>query len=200
MTLSEGLCQVSQHDAFKCQVVLCGQGTVQSLVAACQPSETGSPSKAALHDSAAWWFMDVASGFQLEQPQMIVRWGVSEQQLKRSFSGSDFYRVTDGYFVSRRTSLCGLTLKVGFHFAPRLDGSLVEFELFENGYAYPDASYQEFQRLLEMTFGAPTLTSPGTEGFPSHIWRINDFQIIHEVREHSGPAEYVRITRINPAY
>jgi hypothetical protein len=143
--------------------------------------------------------MDVASGFQLEQPQMLVRWGISEEQLQRLFPESELHRVTDGYFVSRCTSLCGLTHKVGFHFAPRLNGSLVEFELFGNGYAYPEASYQEFQSHLVTTFGAPTVTSQGTEGFPSHMWRIKNVQIIHEVREHFGPAEYVRITKINPS-
>jgi hypothetical protein len=68
--------------------------------------------------------------------------------------------VSDGYFVSQCTPLCGLTHKIGFHFAPRLNGPVGRFELFGNGYAYPDVSYQEFQSHLETTFGAPMVTFP----------------------------------------
>ncbi len=142
--------------------------------------------------------MDVVSGFQLEQPQVLVPWSISEKELQDLFLGRELRRVTDGYFVTRCTSLCGLLHSVGFHFAPRINGTLVEFELFGNGQAYPEASYREFQIHLETTFGPPTLTSPGTEGFPSNMWRIKDVQISHVVQEHFGPAEYLRITKTEP--
>lgn len=142
--------------------------------------------------------MDITSGFQLEQPQVLVCWGISENQLQELFRGQQLRRVTDGYFVTSCTSLCGLSHKVGFHFAPGISGSLAEFELFENGFEYPEASYREFQNHLETSFGPPTDTSPGSEGFPSHIWRFNDVQIIHRVQEHFGPTEYLRITKCKP--
>jgi hypothetical protein len=62
--------------------------------------------------------MDLASGFQLERPHLLVRWGQSEEQLRDLFKGLELRRVTDGYFVARCTSLGGLSHDLGFHFTP----------------------------------------------------------------------------------
>jgi hypothetical protein len=142
--------------------------------------------------------MELASGFQLERPHLLVPWGLSEERLRDLFKGLELRRVTDGYFVTRCTSLGGLSHDLGFHFTPRISGTLTEFELFQSSYASNDTSYREFQIHLETAFGIPTVTSPGTEGFPSHLWRIKDVQVINSVQEHFGPAEYLRITRIKP--
>jgi hypothetical protein len=137
---------------------------------------------------------DIVSGFQLEQPQVLVRWSISEKQLQDLFRIGQLRRVTNGYYVTRCTSLGGLLHDLGFHFTPSVNGTLAEFELFGN-----EVSYEEFQSHLEGTFGPPTDTSPGTEGVPSHVWRIKDVQIAHRVQEHFGPAEYLRIERIKPS-
>jgi hypothetical protein len=143
--------------------------------------------------------MDIVSGFQLEQPQVLVRWGISEAQLQELFKNLQLRRVTNGYYVTRCTSLGGLSHDLGFHFTPSVNGTLTEFELFQTAHGGIEISYPEFQNHLEGTFGPPTATSPGTEGFPSHVWRINDVQIAHTVQEHFGPAEYLRIERIKPS-
>ena len=67
--------------------------------------------------------MDLANGFQLEDPHLLVPWGLSEEQLQDLFKGLELRRVTDGYFVTRCTSLGGLSHKLGFHFTPRIDGN-----------------------------------------------------------------------------
>jgi hypothetical protein len=139
--------------------------------------------------------MDIANGFQLEEPRILVPWHISENVLRNLFEGLKLRRVTDGYYVIRCISLGGLSLDLGFHFAPRVGGMLAEFELFQT--AVPvEVSFEEFQRHLEAIFGPPTSVSPGTEGFPSHFWRIDDVQISHSVREHFGPAEYLRIEKL----
>jgi hypothetical protein len=139
--------------------------------------------------------MDILSGFQLEKPQVLVGWGISEEQLQELFRGSELRRVKDGYFFIRCTALCGLSHNVGFRFIPRINGSLVAFELAGNGCGSLEDSYREFQNHLETTFGRPTDTSLGAEGFPTNIWHIEDIQIIHAVQEHFGPAEQLRITK-----
>jgi hypothetical protein len=111
--------------------------------------------------------MDILSGFQLEKPQVLVGWGISEEQLQELFRGSELRRVKDGYFFIRCTALCGLSHNVGFRFIPRINGSLVAFELAGNGCGSLEDSYREFQNHLETTFGRPTDTSLGAEGFPT---------------------------------
>jgi hypothetical protein len=139
--------------------------------------------------------MDLLSGFQLEQPHVLVRWGISEDQLQIIFTGMELRRVTDGYFVIRCQSLGSLSHMLGFHFTPRINGTLLEFELFSTNYPDLQASYQAFQQHLEMAFGPATATSAGTEGFDSHVWLLAGGKVMHYVQEHFGPAEYVRIER-----
>jgi hypothetical protein len=142
--------------------------------------------------------MNITSGYQLEQPQVLVCWGISEEQLQELFQGSELHG-TKGFFFIRCTSLCGLSHNLNFRFSPR-DGALYAFELSGNGGGSLEASYRKFQNHLEITFGPPTETAPGEEeGFPSQIWRIKDVQIIHAVQEHFGPAESLRITKSKPS-
>jgi hypothetical protein len=140
-----------------------------------------------------WRSMDLSKGFQIEEPNVFVPWDITETQLQKCFEGSQLRRVTDAYFTTHCTSLSGLSHELGFHFYPRHDGRLAEFEFFRN--ACPDlaTSYQAFQRHLEKTFGLPTLTSPGSEGYLSHTWTLPGVEIVHFVQEHFGPAECVRI-------
>jgi hypothetical protein len=140
--------------------------------------------------------MDLSTGFQIELPNVFVRWDIPEKQLQQQFEGLPLRRVTDGYFTTQCTSLGGLTHQLGFHFRPRNNGTLVELEFF-SGNTCPDpaASYQAFQRHLEGAFGQPTVTVPGSEGYLSHTWRFPGVDVVHFVQEHFGPTEYVRIRR-----
>jgi hypothetical protein len=143
--------------------------------------------------------MDITSGFQLEQPQVLVRWGISEKQLQELFQGSELHG-TNGFFFIHCTSLGGLSHNLNFRFSPR-NGALYAFELSGNGGGSLEASYRKFQNHLETSFGPPTETSPGElEGFPSQTWRIKDVQIIHAIQEHFGPAESLRITKSKPGF
>ncbi len=76
--------------------------------------------------------MNITSGYQLEQPQVLVPWGISEEQLQELFRGSELRRVKDGYFITSCTSLCGLSHNLGFRFSSR-DGALYAFDLSGNG-------------------------------------------------------------------
>lgn len=138
--------------------------------------------------------MDLTLGFQIERPGVFIHWGISERQLQQVLSGEPtLRRVTDGYWVIECTSLNRLRHKMGFHFGPRVDGRLIELEVFENELSYGSESFSLFQRHLEETFGSPTETHPGTEGFPSHRWSLDGADVLHFVRDHFGPEENVRI-------
>lgn len=143
--------------------------------------------------------MDITIGYQLEQPNVLVPWGISQKHLQELFQGSELQGMK-GFLSIRCTSLCGLSHFLNFRFSPR-DGALYAFELSGNGGGSLEASYRKFQNHLETTFGPPTETSPGElEDFLSQIWRINDVQIIHAIQEHFGPAESLRITKSKPSY
>ncbi len=139
--------------------------------------------------------MDISRGFQIEQPEIFVPWKISETDLRQLFDGQALRHVTDGYFTIHCASLGGLSHELGFHFHPRGGGVLFELEFFRKSYADLSASYQDFQRHLEATFGQPTLTTPGTEGFPSHVWRPSGADVVHFVQDRFGPEEHVSIKK-----
>ena len=138
--------------------------------------------------------MDLARGYQIEDPSAFVPWGVAEPELLGLFP-SQLRHVTDGYYTMQCKSLTGLTHMLGFHFNPRIDGKLVELEFFRR--AYPDltASFNEFQRHLELTFGAPDQSVPGDEGMLNYTWLLGPTRIRHFVFDRFGPEEHVRIAR-----
>ena len=107
---------------------------------------------------------DLSTGFQIEQPSVFIPWGTPETQFQDTFNVLGARRVADGYFTAHCVSLGGLPHELGFHFHPRGGGNLTELEFFRNSYSDLSESYQEFQRHLEMTFGPPTTTTPGSEG------------------------------------
>ena len=139
--------------------------------------------------------MDISRGFQIEQPELFIPWKVSEPDLQQIFGGHPLRHVTHGYFTTHCISLGGLSHELGFHFHPRGGGVLIELEFFRTSYADQAGSYQEFQRHLEQTFGQPTTTTPGSEGFPSHTWRLTGAEVVHFVYDRFGPEEHVRIKK-----
>jgi hypothetical protein len=141
--------------------------------------------------------MDLSRGFEIEDPAVVVPWGVSETELLDILPVVPQH-VTSGYYVIDCVSLGGLRHALGFHFRPRRDGKLVELEFFRRSYpGYPDLreSFLDFQARLESTFGRPTTASPGDEGVPNYTWRVGHATIRHYVFDRFGPEEHVRIVR-----
>jgi len=116
--------------------------------------------------------MDISKGFQIEKPEIFIPWKVSEEKLESLFHGQQLRHVTDGYFTTHCTSLGGLRHELGFHFQPQRRGVLSELEFFSNSHLDHASSYRDFQQHLEQSFGQPTKTTPGSEGFPSHTWLL----------------------------
>ncbi|MBA2489451.1 MAG: hypothetical protein H0V36_09070 [Chloroflexi bacterium] len=82
---------------------------------------------------------------------------------------------------------------LGFHFDPRNNGRLVELEFFRSSYRDQQASFDEFQRHLEVTYGPATRSGPGDEGFPWYEWDVAGTSIRHFVFDRFGPEEHLRI-------
>ncbi|HWB61702.1 MAG TPA: hypothetical protein VG733_19625 [Chthoniobacteraceae bacterium] len=139
--------------------------------------------------------MEISKGFQIEQPELFIPWKVSEPELQRIFDGHLLCHVTHGYFTTHCVSLCGLSHELGFHFDPRRGGVLIELEFFRTSYVDLAGSYQDFQQHLETAFGQPMVTTPGPEGFSSHVWQLSEVEVVHFIFDRFGPEEHVRIKK-----
>ena len=139
--------------------------------------------------------MEIAKGFQLEQPRVFVSWGITHQELESLFQGLGLRRVGDGFHLSGCSSLGGLSHSLGFSFS-RTGGKLSEIGLHVPGVSIEE-SYRQLQQHLIATFGPPTRTSPGEEmeECPHHTWLLPGVRVEHYVTEHFGPAERTYITK-----
>jgi len=139
--------------------------------------------------------MDINKGFRIDNPGAFIPWDIDEGKLI-SILGERLHNVTDGYYVlSSCESLGGLKHELGFHFIPRKKGKLRSLEFFRRSYPDQQASFEEFQDYFEKEFGPPTKTTQGSEGFPSHEWRLNKVTIKHYIFDRFGPEEHMEIER-----
>lgn len=111
--------------------------------------------------------MDIASGFEIENPSAFIPWDIDESELK-DILGSSLRHVTAGYYTITCESVGGMQHELGFHFEPRKNGKLNELEFFRRSYDDQESSFKEFQTHFESIFGKLSLTQQGNEGFPSH--------------------------------
>ena len=137
--------------------------------------------------------MDLGNGFRIDQPPVVVLWGISESDLQ-SLLGPALRRVTEKYWVARVRVLGSLSCNLGFIFRDTC-GGLSELEFFRDSYQDQAASFEEFQRHFEAAFGVPTEQHPAAEGFPSYRWRVPGAEIVHFVFHRFGPEEHMRIRR-----
>ena len=142
--------------------------------------------------------MDLTTGFQIDDPAVFVPWAVSEADLRTLLAAHGLRKVTAGYFTLSCRSLGGLQHELGFHFKPPGGDRLDELEFFRRAYTDDEASYREFQRHLERTFGSPTRSRDGSVGFPTHEWQVPGAEIIHFVQDRFGTEEHVRIRPLVP--
>lgn len=136
----------------------------------------------------------LAEGFPIEDPQVVVPWGVTEADLLALLPVRPRH-VTAGYLTLEVVSLCGMRHTLGFHFQPRNQGRLAELEFFRLPYANLADSYAEWDEHLERTFGPPHARRPGDEGFDSCTWLVEGVELCHVVRDRFGPEELIRMRR-----
>ena len=139
--------------------------------------------------------MDLTKGFQITTPPKFIPWRITNFELEDLFDGFALKKVKRGYYALKCEPLPGLHCFLGFHLHEY--DVLTEFEFFAEHRTEADitASYAEFQRHFESTFGPPTKTEKGSEGFLSHEWLIPGARIIHLVKERFGPEERMRIVK-----
>lgn len=139
--------------------------------------------------------MDISEGFQIEAPDVFVPWGIYESDLRGLLGSHGLRHVTHGYYTLSCVSLGGLAHELGFHLYPRSSGMLNELEFFRRSYENQKASFDEFQKHFEISFGKPTKEQMGTEGFPSYLWNLEGARIVHYVIDRFGLEEHMRIQK-----
>jgi len=135
----------------------------------------------------------IAAGLTIDDPPATVKWGTSESELQ-ALLGPVLRHVTKGYWTAHVQVFGGLRCSLGFHFDRERD-ALEELEFFRDSYSDQKESFDEFQRFFEATFGPPTTTEDGTEGFANYVWSIGPIEIVHYVFDRFGPEEHMRIRR-----
>lgn len=138
--------------------------------------------------------MNLRTGFELEEPTVTVPWGITETELQELLAPSPLNRVTRGYITLPVKVLGGLQCMLGFHF--RSSGKLSELEFFRKAYPDQQASFDEFQRHFESTFGTPSRCVRNDEGFPHYEWRLPGATIHHYAFDRFGLEEHMRVQRV----
>jgi len=129
--------------------------------------------------------MEVERGFQLEKPEIVLEW---ETPLDRLLVIDGLQQVTNEYYVMSGTALDGLALRVGLHLRHK---RLVRIELLRQSEMALENSYRDFQRRLEVTFGAPDVSHPADGGYKFFEWKRGKVSITHSVIERFALEEFV---------
>lgn len=137
-------------------------------------------------------------GFPLEDPPVLIPWGLSQNDLRELFDEYDLRQIALDTYEIECTAFNGLRLKLYIHFDERRYRDkkyTLSFLRVDHGNVHED--FEEFQRHLEETFGTPTTTAPGEDGFPYHRWELGVYDASHVVIDRHG---YHHSIGIGPPY
>lgn len=138
--------------------------------------------------------LDLHVGFTIENPAVTVPWGLSKRKLRRLLGPLGLRKVSEDYYVISCVSLSGLSHELAFHFDVSCRRAKYWLDFFQQNRRDISDSYNAFQRHLEQTFGTPSGSDNGEDGFPCHRWDIESFTVAHGVYERHSLCEYVTIS------
>jgi len=141
--------------------------------------------------------MNITRGFQIEQPNVFIPWGISEQRLRALLASSNLRQITKGHYSISCLSLGDLAHELDFHFKPRLNGELSELEIYLRNARNPSSSFKRLQKHVESFFGAPDETKHVRRVFPeySYTWKIKGITIEHHVINRISEIDCIRIKK-----
>ena len=137
--------------------------------------------------------LTLQEGFQIEDPPIFVKWGITEAELVKTVGAAALQRVAERYYTMSCTSLGGLRLKVSFQIEPTTAGNLVAFVFYRQEHRDLDESFDDFQSHLVGTFGEPSWEGESWIGLPAFRWQFGSIEIIHFAMDRFGPEEHVAI-------
>lgn len=125
--------------------------------------------------------MNISNGFQLEQPNIFVPWGISDKAFNELLGKNKIRLITKGHYELSCTSLSGLSHKLSFHFKPRVNGVLNELEFYLRDGRGALASFNKLQKHCEATFGTPSKSEHTRRVFPTHsyTWHFKGVRVEH---------------------
>ncbi len=134
------------------------------------------------------------NGFTTEDPALLIPWGLSRKDLLRLLQPHGLKQVMPDVYALSCTALNGFALKLSFHFDSRYGEQKYLLSLDRIDQCELRGSFEEFQRHLEATFGEPTTTKNGEEGFPDYNWMLGIYSVTHGVYEFHALREAVLIS------
>ena len=126
---------------------------------------------------------DLAHGYALEQPSILVPWGLSRRQLVSVLGPHGLRKVDANNFVLSCTSLSGLHHQLLFQYDFSLGPKRYFLKLYQSNPQDIRKSYETFQLHLEMTFGRPSRSEETEDGFLYHTWNLGEVTVSHSVHE-----------------
>lgn len=146
--------------------------------------------------------VDIAKGFQLENPNIFIPWATSANSLNELFRGHPLSRVSEHHYVAPSVCLGGLEVQIGFHFESRFlffGSRLVRMQIFwidePPDLAAHLVNFRSAQTHLEDAFGRPHKTGESETGLPFAVWVFGRTRIAHCFDERFTLGESVEITR-----
>jgi hypothetical protein len=136
--------------------------------------------------------VELLQGFTVEDPPLVIPWGIREDELLQLFPNGSLRHVTDGYYVTSCVSLGGRRHMLGFHLRPDHGGRLIWLEFYRDD-APLSQTYPDWQRRLEALLGKPHRTTPADCGYSRHEWALDPVTVTHTVVDRFGPEEHVHI-------
>jgi hypothetical protein len=136
----------------------------------------------------------LVDGFTTEDPALLIPWGLSRKDLIRLLEPHGLKQVTPDVYALSCTALNGIPLKLSFRFDSHYGKQKYLLSLDRIDQCDLRGSFEEFQRHLEATFGEPTTTKNGEEGFTDYEWRLGIYSVTHGVYEFHELREAVLIS------
>ncbi len=142
---------------------------------------------------------DLTHGYPLEQPSMLVPWGLSRRQLVSVLGPYGLRKVDANNFVLACTSLSGLHHQLLFQYDLDHGQKKYLLRMYQSNPQDIRESYETCQLHLEMTFGRPSRSDETEDGFLHHTWNLGEFTVSHSVHERFGFCETIAVIPSLPA-
>lgn len=144
--------------------------------------------------------VDINRGFRIEDPDVFVPWGCTEEDLKALLSDCGLRPLGYGSYSMSCVSLGGLSHELGFSFSAETGGVLNQLNVYLRTGVHDrpslDDSYALLQSHAEASFGLPTgRKQSAVPGFDDCIWTFGSVEIRHGIVEKVGPVEEFRLIR-----
>jgi hypothetical protein len=139
----------------------------------------------------------IGEGFQIEVPDLILRWDMSESELLKALPSS-CRELNPDLRLMDCECLGGLLCTLAIHSSSRGSSGLTKIEVRLRTVDDLHSAFEMLQSHLESSFGPPDTSTPGYQGLSDFTWKRGPVRIMHGMVDTSRDVEHlVQISRPN---